>query len=93
MHKQYPTNVEDIGFQKCQLLSNCLDSVSHSEIRNTTTTSPGLEPRKGVFHCGLESLCYNLVDMHKVTPNIHEVIAFIKWLGVKQILQNVKSVV
>jgi hypothetical protein len=29
--------------------------------------------------------------MHKITPNIHEVIAFTKWLSVKQILQNVLS--
>jgi hypothetical protein len=34
---------------------------------------------------------YNLADMHKITPNIHEVIAFTKWLSVKQILRNVLS--
>jgi hypothetical protein len=37
-----------------------------------------------VFHCVLQSLCYNLANIHKITPNIHEVIAFTKWLGVKQ---------
>jgi hypothetical protein len=44
-----------------------------------------------VFHCILQSLCYNLADVHKITPNIYEVIAFTKWLSVKQILQNVLS--
>jgi hypothetical protein len=44
-----------------------------------------------VFHCVLQSLFYDFADMHKITPNIHEVIAFTKWLGVKQILRNVPS--
>jgi hypothetical protein len=44
-----------------------------------------------VFHCVLQSLCYNLADMYKITPNIHEVIAFTKWLSVKQILRKVPS--
>jgi hypothetical protein len=44
-----------------------------------------------VFHCVLESLFYNLDDMHKITPNIHKVIAFTKWLSDKQILRNVLS--
>jgi hypothetical protein len=30
-------------------------------------------------------LCYNLANMHKITPNIHEEIAFTKWLSVNQI--------
>jgi hypothetical protein len=42
-----------------------------------------------VFHCVLHSLCYNIADMHKLTLNIHDVIAFSKWLSVKQILRNV----
>jgi hypothetical protein len=29
-----------------------------------------------VFYYVLESLYYNLDDMHKLTPNIHEVMAF-----------------
>jgi hypothetical protein len=44
-----------------------------------------------VFHCVLKSLFYNLADMHKITLNIYEVIAFTKWLSVKQILRNVLS--
>jgi hypothetical protein len=52
-------------------------------------TPPELNFVQGVFHIVLQSLCYNLADMHKTTPNIHEVIAFTKWLSVGQILRNV----
>jgi hypothetical protein len=38
-------------------------------------------------------MLYNLDDMHKLTPSIHEVIAFLKWLSVKQNLRSgLKSV-
>jgi hypothetical protein len=37
-----------------------------------------------VVHCDPQSLYYNLVNTHKVTPNIQEVIAFPNWLSVKQ---------
>jgi hypothetical protein len=83
-----------LDFQKCQQLSNWLNSVwnwTHSEIRNIATNSSGLELGQVVFHCVLQSLCYNLADMHKISPNIHEVIAFTKWLSVEQILRKVLS--
>jgi hypothetical protein len=38
----------------------------------------------GVFHCGLQTICYNYADMHKLTPNIQEVMTFSMWLSVKQ---------
>jgi hypothetical protein len=41
-----------------------------------------------VFHCVLQPLFYNLDDMHKLTLNIHEVMAFTKWLSVKQNLRS-----
>jgi hypothetical protein len=44
-----------------------------------------------VFHCVLQSLHYNLVDMHKLTPNIPEVVAFPNWLSVKQKLLSLVS--
>jgi hypothetical protein len=49
---------------------------------------------QGVVHCVLKHLFYNLADMHKITPNIHEVIAFTKWLSAKQSLpkSGLKSV-
>jgi hypothetical protein len=31
-------------------------------------------------------LHYDLIDIHKLTPNIPEVISLTKWLSVKQIL-------
>jgi hypothetical protein len=43
-----------------------------------------------VFYYVLQSLYYNLDDMHKITPNIHEVMAFSKWLSVKQNLWKVR---
>jgi hypothetical protein len=44
-----------------------------------------------VVHCDPKSLQYNLVNMHKVNPNIQEVIAFPNWLSVKQNLQKLRS--
>jgi hypothetical protein len=44
-----------------------------------------------VFHGALQTLHYDLIDIHKLTPNIPEVIALTKWLSVKQILRNVSS--
>jgi hypothetical protein len=41
-----------------------------------------------VFHYVLQPLCYNIADMHKLTPNIHKVMAFPKWLSVKQNLRS-----
>jgi hypothetical protein len=43
-----------------------------------------LELGQEVFDCVLKSLYYNLVDMHKLTPNIQEVMTFPNWLSVKQ---------
>jgi hypothetical protein len=39
---------------------------------------------RGALHGGLQTLHYNLIDMHKLTPNIQEVMSFPKWLSVKQ---------
>jgi hypothetical protein len=47
------------------------------------------------FHLGwnMDKECsvvfYNLADMHKLTPNITEVMTFPKWLSVKQNLREV----
>jgi hypothetical protein len=51
-------------------------------------TQPELNFGQGVFHCALKTLLYNLIDMHKLTPKIQEVIAFTKWLTDKQIQQK-----
>jgi hypothetical protein len=59
----------------------------YREIRITATISPGLELGQGVFHYVLQSVYYNLLDMHKLTPNIQEVMAFPIWLSVQQNLR------
>jgi hypothetical protein len=85
-----------LNFQKCHLLSKCLESARNQtlrEIGNTAKISSGLELRQGLLYCVLQPMCYNLADMHQLTPNIHEVIAFSKWLIVKQNLRSgLKSV-
>jgi hypothetical protein len=37
-----------------------------------------------VLHSALETLHYDLIDMHNLTPKIQEVIAFTRWLSDKQ---------
>jgi hypothetical protein len=54
----------------------------------TSTISSSLKPGQGVLQCDLQSLHYKLVDMHKITPNIQEVMEFPNWLSVKQNLQK-----
>jgi hypothetical protein len=44
-----------------------------------------------VVHRGPQSFHHNLINMHKITPNILEVIAFPNWLSVKQNPQNLLS--
>jgi hypothetical protein len=41
-----------------------------------------------VLHGALKTFHYDLIDMHKLTPKIQEVIAFTKWLTDKQIQQK-----
>jgi hypothetical protein len=38
-----------------------------------------------MLHGALETLHYDLIDMHKLTPKVQEVIAFTNWLTDKQI--------
>jgi hypothetical protein len=41
-----------------------------------------------MVHCDPQSLHYNLVNMHKLNPNMLEVIAFPNWLSARQNLQK-----
>jgi hypothetical protein len=45
---------------------------------------PELNIGLGVLHGDLKTLYYKLVDMHKLTPKVQEVIAFPNWLSAKQ---------
>jgi hypothetical protein len=78
-----------LNFQMCYLLCNAWKkpgSFTYREVEITPTISPGLKLGQGVVHCVPQPLLYNIADMQKLTPNIHEVIAFTKWLSAKQIL-------
>jgi hypothetical protein len=44
-----------------------------------------------VLYGALQTLHYDLIDMHRLTPKIQEVMAFTMWLSDKQILRNVLS--
>jgi hypothetical protein len=48
-------------------------------------TPPELNFGQGVFHWALQTLLYDHIDMHNLTPKIEGVIAFTKWLSDKQI--------
>jgi hypothetical protein len=61
---------------------------SISLVATTIENSPELNCGQGVLHCALQTLHYDHINMHKLTPKIQEVIAFIKWLTDKQIQQK-----
>jgi hypothetical protein len=70
-----------LNFQKGHLLSKCLKTVwklKYRKIEIIVTISSGLKLGQGVLYCILQSLYYKLDDMHKLTPNIHEVMKFPK---------------
>jgi hypothetical protein len=64
---------------------------SISLVATAIANPPELNFGRGVLHGSLQTLHYDLIDMHKLTPNIQEVIAFTKWVSNKQILLNVLS--
>jgi hypothetical protein len=72
-----------LNFQMCHLLRKCLEAKHIGRLRSLPQFHLGLKVGQGVFNYVLQSLYYNLVDMHKLTPNIQEVMAFPNWLSVK----------
>jgi hypothetical protein len=58
--------------------------VLKSLVATAIETSLELNCGQGVLHGALQPLHYDLIGMHKLTPKIHEVIAFTAWLSVKQ---------
>jgi hypothetical protein len=52
---------------------------------------PDLLLEQEVIHSDLQTLQYDLGDMHKPTPHIEEDIGFQKWLIVKQFLEILLS--
>jgi hypothetical protein len=61
---------------------------SISLVATAIANSPELNCGQGVLHGALQTLHYDIIDMHKLTPKIQEVIAFTKWLTDKQIQQK-----
>jgi hypothetical protein len=53
-------------------------------IATAIANPPELNFGRGVLHDALHTLHYDIIGMHKLTPNIQEVIAFPIWLSVKQ---------
>jgi hypothetical protein len=58
---------------------------SISLVATAIANPPVLNFGRGVLHGALQTLHYDLIYIHKLTPNIQEVIAFTKWLSDKQI--------
>jgi hypothetical protein len=52
---------------------------SISLVATAIANPPELNFGQGVLHGALQTLHYDLIDMHKLTPNIQEVIAFTIW--------------
>jgi hypothetical protein len=90
MHTQYLKIEEDIEIPKVLSAKKKPERI-HREIEITSRISSGFKPGQGVPHCDLQSLHYKLVDMHNLTPNIHEVMAFPNRLSAKQTLQKMLS--
>jgi hypothetical protein len=62
-----------LNFQTRYLRSKSLKTPENwttREIESVTTNPPGLKPGQGVLPSGLQTLQYNLGDMHNLTPNI-----------------------
>jgi hypothetical protein len=58
---------------------------SISLVATAIANSPELDCGQGVLHGAIQTFHYDLIDMHKLTPEIQEVIAFTMWLSDKQI--------
>jgi hypothetical protein len=70
-----------LNFQKSYLLSKSLkkpESWTIKEIEIIATNPPGLKPVQGVLPSNLQTLNYNLGDMHNLTPKIQIDMAFPK---------------
>jgi hypothetical protein len=71
-------------FNRFQDKSSLIELWSIKLVATAIANPPELSFGLGVLHGALQTLDYDLIDMHKLTPNIQEVIAFTKWLSDKQ---------
>jgi hypothetical protein len=72
-------------FNRFQVKSSLTELWSIKLVATAITNPTELNFGLGVLHGALQTLHYNLIDMHKLTPKIQEVIAFTMWLSDKQI--------
>jgi hypothetical protein len=63
-------------FQKFQVKLDLTKLWTIKLIATSIANPPELNFERGVLHGALQTLHYDLVDMHKITPNIQEVVAF-----------------
>jgi hypothetical protein len=75
-------------FNRFRVKSSLTELWSIKLVVTAIETPPELNFGQGVFHCALQTLHCYIIDMHKLTPKIQEVIAFTKWLTDKQIQQK-----
>jgi hypothetical protein len=62
-----------LNYQKCYLQSKSPkkpENWTTREIEIVATNPPGLKPRQGVLPSDIQTLHYNMDDMHNVTPKI-----------------------
>jgi hypothetical protein len=71
-------------FSRFRVKVGLIDLCSISLVATAVANPPVLNFGRGVLHGALQTFHYDLIDMHKLTPNIQEVIAFTMWLSVKQ---------
>jgi hypothetical protein len=71
-------------FQRFQVKLDLAKLWSIKLIATVIKNPPELNFGRGVLDGALQTLHYDLIGMHKLTPNIKEVIAFPNWLSVKQ---------
>jgi hypothetical protein len=78
-------------FKRFWVKTGLTDLWSYKLIATLFLNRPELHFGQGVVHGDIQSLCYHLVDMHKLTPKIQEIMEFQKWLIIKLILEKFKS--
>jgi hypothetical protein len=79
---RFPTNFK--LFQRFQVKLDLTKLWSIKLIATAIENPPELNFGRCVLHGALQTLHYDLIDMHKLSPNIQEVIVFPNWLSVKQ---------
>jgi hypothetical protein len=83
---QISTNFE--LFKRFRVTAGLTEMCSHRLIATIIANRPELHFGQGVLHGDIKYLHYRLVDMHKLSPKIQEVIEFQRWLIVELIWEK-----